>query len=130
MQDVSRTGESIISQVLERIKNSARVEVVYGEERRVGDRTIIPVAAVAYTFGAGGGGGTAAPSGNGQSEHGTSVGGGGGGGGVVRVVPVGVLEVTADETRLIPIIDWTRIISTGLTVLGTWMVFRAIFRRG
>jgi len=130
MQDVSRTGESIISQVLERIKSSARVEVVYGEERRVGDRTIIPVAAVAYTFGAGGGGGTAAPSGNGQSEHGTSVGGGGGGGGVVRVVPVGVLEVTADETRLIPIIDWTRIITTGLTVLGTWMVFRAIFRRG
>ena len=129
MQDVSRTGESIISQVLERIKSSARVEVVYGEERHVGDRTIIPVAAVAYTFGAGGGGGTAAPSGNGQSEHGTSVGGGGGGGGVVRVLPVGVLEVTADETRLIPIIDWTRIITTGLTVLGTWMVFRAIFRR-
>ncbi|MCH8920368.1 MAG: hypothetical protein IIA23_06620, partial [Chloroflexi bacterium] len=53
-------------------------------------------------------------------------GGGGGGGGGVRVHPVGVLEVTADETRLVPILDWTRIITTGLTFFGLWMIVRAL----
>jgi len=57
------------------------------------------------------------------------MGGGGGGGGAVRVQPVGVLEVDGDETRLVPILDWTRIITTGLTAFGVWMVFRTIFRR-
>ena len=56
-------------------------------------------------------------------------GGGGGGAGAVRVLPVGVLEVDGDETRLVPILDWTRIITTALTVFGVWMVFRTIFRR-
>jgi hypothetical protein len=39
------------------------------------------------------------------------------------IQPVGVLEVTDDETRLVPILDYTRIITTGLTALGVWMVF-------
>ena len=51
------------------------------------------------------------------------------GGGAVRVQPVGVLEVDGDETRRVPILDWTRIITTGLTAFGIWMVFRTIFRR-
>ena len=126
MQDTGMTGEGVISTILERIRATARVELVYGEERRVGDKTIIPIAAVAYTFGGGGGGGTA-PSHNGHDE--TAVGGGGGGGGAVRVQPVGVLEVSGDETRLVPILDWTRIATTALTVFGAWMVFRQIFRR-
>jgi hypothetical protein len=45
------------------------------------------------------------------------------------VQPVGVLEVTEDQTRLVPIIDWTRIITTGLTAFGVWMIVRTIFRR-
>jgi uncharacterized spore protein YtfJ len=130
MEDtVGWTGEGVVGTILDRIRSTARVELVYGEERKVGEKTIIPVAAVAYTFGGGGGGGTG-PSHNGSNGHTEdAVGGGGGGGGAVRVQPVGVLEVSDDETRLVPILDYTRIITTGLTVLGVWMVIRAIFRR-
>jgi uncharacterized spore protein YtfJ len=112
----------------ERIRNTARVVLLYGVVRRIGEKKIIPVAAVAYTFGGGGGGGTATPSTNGHGEE-TSIGGGGGGGGSVRVQPVGVLEITEDETHLVPVLDWSRIITTALTVFGIWMVFRTIFRR-
>lgn len=128
MQETLGGGEGVVGTILDRIRATARVELVYGEERRVGDKTIIPVAAVAYAFGGGSGGGVEAPSHNGHSETG-AVGGGGGGGGSVRVQPVGVLEVTEDETRLVPIVDWTRIITTGLTGLAAILVVRAIFRR-
>jgi uncharacterized spore protein YtfJ len=125
MQESTWTGQNTISEMLERIRATARVELVYGEERKVGDKTLIPIAAVAYTFGAGAGGGTTPATNGGEAP----VGGGGGGGGAVRVQPVGVLEVEDDETRLVPILDWTRIITTGFTVFGVWMVFRTIFRR-
>jgi uncharacterized spore protein YtfJ len=81
---------------------------------------------VAYVFGGGEGSGTG-PHHNGSGE--ISAGIGGGGGGMVRVFPVGVLEVTEYETRLVPIIDWTRIITTGLTAVGVYMALRTIFRR-
>ncbi len=122
MQEPALAGQRIVNELVERIKGSAKVEVVYGEPREIGDKTIIPVAAVAYGFGAGAGGGGAAPGGDGAIGSG----GGGGGGGGVRVHPVGVLEVTADETRLVPILDWTRIITTGLTFFGLWMIVRAL----
>jgi uncharacterized spore protein YtfJ len=125
-QETDWTGESMIGGILERIRATARVELVYGEERKVGEKTLIPVAAVAYSFGGGAGGGTASHNGHGEES---GVGGGGGGGGMVRVQPVGVLEVDGDETRLVPIVDWTRIITTALTAFGIWMVFRTIFRR-
>jgi uncharacterized spore protein YtfJ len=127
MQEGNWTGEVVVGTILERIRPTARVEVVYGEERKIGDKTIIPIAAVAYGFGGGAGGGTGSHGHNGHDEAG--VGGGGGGGGGVRVQPVGVLEITDDDTRLVPIIDWTRIATTALTVFGVWMVFRTIFRR-
>jgi uncharacterized spore protein YtfJ len=130
MQESTWTGQNTLSEMLERIRATARVELVYGEERKVGDKTLIPIAAVAYSFGAGAGGSTAL-SGNGREGGEVPMGGGGGGGGAgtVRVHPVGVLEVDGDETRLVPILDWTRIITTGLTAFGVWMVFRTIFRR-
>ncbi|MDO8616638.1 MAG: spore germination protein GerW family protein [Dehalococcoidia bacterium] len=128
MQDIAHPGEGLLGQVMDRIKQSARVELVYGESREIGEKTIIPIAAVAYMFGAGSGSGVGPHSGNGASEE-TAVGAGGGGGGAVRVQPVGVLEVSGDDTRLVPVIDWTRIITTGLTVFGAWMILRTIFRR-
>jgi uncharacterized spore protein YtfJ len=123
MQEPVATGERIVSELLDRVKGSAKVEVVFGEPREIGDKTIIPVAAVAYGFG--GGGGTQAlenPGGDGASRSGVGSGGGGG----VRVQPVGVLEVTAEETRIVPVFDWTRIITTAITFLGLAMVIRAL----
>lgn len=125
MQDMEFSGEGIVSQILDRVKNTVRVDLVYGESRELHGKTIIPVAAVAYAFGGGAGVGVN-PSGNGASEQ---VGRGSGGAGAVRVQPVGVLEVTDDETRLVPVLDWTRIITTSLTVFGVWMVLRTVFRR-
>ncbi len=125
MQDMEFSGEGIVSQILDRVKNTVRVDIVYGESRELHGKTIIPVAAVAYAFGGGAGVGVN-PSGNGATEK---VGRGSGGGGAVRVQPVGVLEVTDDETRLVPVLDWTRIITTSLTVFGVWMALRTIFRR-
>ncbi len=125
MQEMGHSGDGIVTQILDRVKNAARVELVYGESREVRGRTIIPVALVAYMFGGGAGSGVSRP-GNGASED---VGGGSGGGGSVRVQPVGVLEITEDETRLVPIIDWTRIITTGITFLGLWMLLRTLTRR-
>lgn len=118
---------TVVNQILDRVKNAARVElVVYGESREAHGKTLIPVALVAYMFGGGEGSGTG-PHHNGSGEVHAGI--GGGGGGVVRVMPVGVLEVTEYETRLVPIIDWTRIITTGLAALGIWMALRTIFRR-
>ncbi len=128
MQESTWTGQNTLTEMLERIRATARIELVYGKERKIGDKTLIPIAAVAFTFGAGAGGGTA-PVIDDDGVGEAPVGGGGGGGGSVRVLPVGVLEVDADETRMVPILDWTRIITTGLTVFGIWMVFRTIFRR-
>ena len=122
MQEPALAGERIVSDLVERIKSSARVEVVYGEPKEIGEKTIIPVAVVAYGFAAGAGGGAGGPGGNGASASG----GGGGGGAAVRVQPVGVLEVTAEDTRLVPVFDWTRIITTGITFLGLWLVVRAL----
>jgi len=119
-------GTTVVNQILDRVKNAARVELVYGESREVHGKTLIPVALVAYMFGGGEGSGTG-PHHNGSGE--THVGIGGGGGGMVRVLPVGVLEVTEYETRLVPIIDWTRIITTGLTAFGVWMALRTIFKK-
>ena len=123
MQEPALAGERIVNELVERIRGSAKVEVVFGEPREIGEKTIVPVAAVAYGFGAGAGAGTGGrPGDDGASGSGSGSGGGGG----VRVQPIGVLEVTADETRLVSVLDWTRIITTGLTFFGLWMIVRAL----
>jgi len=116
---------SIPNQILDRLKQSARVELAYGESRKVGDKTIIPVALVSYLFGGGSGSGVG-PGHNGQSE-GVGIGGGGGGG--VRVQPVAIVEVTEDQTRLLPIIDWTRLATAGITAVAAVLIVRQLFRR-
>ncbi len=123
MQEPALAGERIVNELVERIRGSAKVEVVFGEPREIGEKTIVPVAAVAYGFGAGAGAGTGGRPGD---DGATGSGSGSGGGGGVRVQPIGVLEVTADETRLVPVLDWTRIITTGLTFFGIWMIVRAL----
>ncbi len=121
MQEPALAGERIVSELMDRIKGSARVEVVYGEPQTIGEKTIIPVAVVAYGFGAGAGAGS-----GGAGDSAKAGGGGGGGGGGVRVQPVGVLEVSAEQTRLVPVLDWTRIITRAITFVGLWLVVRAL----
>jgi uncharacterized spore protein YtfJ len=84
--DVSELFQSI-SQPLQ---TSATVKAVFGEAITAQGKTIIPVARVAFGFG--GGSGQGRPEGEGR-----------GGGGGVAAMPLGVYEVTAEETRFVPL---------------------------
>ena len=108
--------EELVTTISEKLKASADVKVVYGEPQVIEGKTIIPVAVAAYGFGAGSGGG---PQGQ-----------GGGGGGGMRVKPVGVVEITAERTRFIPIIDVNRLATLGVVALALLLFwFRGPFRR-
>jgi uncharacterized spore protein YtfJ len=111
--------ERTIERVLDRVLTAADVRRVYGEPIRQGDRTIVPVAQVQTRFGFGGG------SGKGPDEK--SGGEGGGGGGSIAVRPLGYLEITAAETKFVPIVDTTRIAVIGTMFAG--LVALSIVRR-
>jgi uncharacterized spore protein YtfJ len=66
----------------------ATVKAVFGEPIHAEGKTVVPVAKIAYGFGAGS-----------QKD-------GGGGGGGVRAFPAGALEITATGTRFVPFNDF------------------------
>lgn len=90
-----------IAEVFER---NLSIRHVYAEPVHHGDTTVIPVAKVAYGFGAGGGRRPAPRSAQGTSSSaeagGTEAQGGGGGGGA-RLTPIGALEVGPRGTRFV-----------------------------
>jgi uncharacterized spore protein YtfJ len=90
----------ILRNIGETFQSTASVKNVFGEPVSAGERTIIPVARIAYGFGGGGGGLADNP--------------GGGGGGRVSAVPAGVIEVSPQGTRFIPIPDWRKAAAFGL----------------
>lgn len=106
-------------QTITELQETPAVRHVFGEPTVVGERTIIPIAAVSYGFGFGYGGG---PERTDESGKPVKKGGGGGGGGQTRARPVAILEVTPEGTRLEPIIDVVRISLAGIA-LGAWTVF-------
>jgi uncharacterized spore protein YtfJ len=111
--------EELVANISERLKASADVKVVYGEPQVIEGKTIIPVAVASYGFGAGAGSGTD-PQGEGSA----------GGGGGMRVKPVGVVEITAERTRFIPIVDVNRLATLGLIALVVVLFWaRRTFRR-
>ena len=82
-----------------------------GEPIAAQGKTIIPVAHISYGYGAGAGtGGMGETSARGE---------GGGGGGGVHAVPVGVVEVSDQQTRFVPISDRKKL--TGALLLGVGM---------
>jgi uncharacterized spore protein YtfJ len=78
--------------------SNAGVRAVYGDPITVDSRTVIPVARVAYGFGGGN-----------DADSGET----GGGGGVVAT-PVGTLELTASETRFVPLRPSRRLLAAGV----------------
>jgi uncharacterized spore protein YtfJ len=93
----------------DRLHSSSSVKTVYGEPLETQGKTIIPVAKVAYGFGGGYG-----ESKDDKKEGHNSEGGGVGGG--LAVKPVGVIEVTKEETRFIPLSGKKKL--AGMLVLG------------
>jgi uncharacterized spore protein YtfJ len=97
----------------------AGAKLVYGDPIATHGKTILPVAQIRYGFG-GGGGAHQDPA---NAEAGRQ---GGGGGGGLMARPVGVIEVTAEETHFIPIHSKRKLAAAfvlGLT-LGYWLSSR------
>jgi uncharacterized spore protein YtfJ len=94
--------KDMIESAVEHLRAGASVKTVYGEPVVVDGKTIIPVAKVAYGFGGGaakaapegGAGETRQPGGEGET--------GGGAGGGAAAKPVGVVEISATETKFVP----------------------------
>ncbi|HLN04604.1 MAG TPA: spore germination protein GerW family protein [Bryobacteraceae bacterium] len=95
-----------LESMFEPLTRSASVTAVYGEAISANDKTIIPVARIAYGFGGG----------RGRKHHeGDSPEGEGAGGGVYAV-PIGVVEVTDAGTRFIALNDKRKL--AGVLMLG------------
>ena len=84
----------MLEKISDSLVTSANVKAVYGEPIQTAGRTVVPIAKVAYGFGAG----------SGQGKHGAEDAGEGGGGGV-RAFPAGALEITEKGTRFIRYFD-------------------------
>ncbi|HVI07684.1 MAG TPA: spore germination protein GerW family protein [Candidatus Binatia bacterium] len=115
-------GESTMSSLalLQSLKESivaANVKAVYGEPIAAQGKTVIPVAKIVYGYGAGAGTG-------GVGDSGARGEGGGGGGGAVAL-PVGVVEISDQQTRFVPIHDRKKLagavaVGIGIGMLLNW----------
>jgi uncharacterized spore protein YtfJ len=88
---------TLLQSLHENLGSRAQVKSVFGDPITAEGKTIIPVAKIAYGFGAG--------SGTGGVGESSARGEGGGGGGGVRVIPIGVIEVSNQPSRFVPIGD-------------------------
>jgi uncharacterized spore protein YtfJ len=105
---------ALLQSLKESILSQANVKAIYGEAIAAHGKTVIPVARIMYAYGAGAGtGGVGTSSARGE---------GGGGGGGVRAIPVGVIEVSDQETRFLPITDRKRLAGAALAGIGLGML--------
>lgn len=119
--------ENFIESIGKDLGISASVNNVYGEPIHSGDKTIIPVARIAYGFGGGYGQGLKGKKPVTSSDvffgEQPSKGEGAGGGGGIYAKPKGVYEISPQSTRFIPA-NGTRILLTGIAV---GFLIKAIF---
>ena len=87
--------------IAELFERSLNIRHVYGDPVSRGDTTVIPVAKVAFGFGAGFGRRPVAGRGGAMGASDASADQGAGGGGGARITPVGALEVGPRGTRFI-----------------------------
>jgi len=97
---------NLLQTIHDSLGTRAQVKSVFGDPISAEGKTIVPVAKVLYGFGGG--------SGTGGVGESSARGEGGGGGGGVRVVPVGVIEVSQQPTRFVPITDRKKLVGAVL----------------
>jgi len=117
-----------IAEVFER---NLSVRHVYAEPVHHGDTTVIPVAKVAYGFGAGSGRRPAPRSGEMASSTAEDAGAeaeGGGGGGGARLTPIGALEVGPHGTRFIRYNELPRLAGAFALGLGVGVLLASRLR--
>jgi uncharacterized spore protein YtfJ len=104
---------ALLQSLKESILSQASVKAIYGEPIAAHGKTVMPVARIMYGYGAGAGtGGMGDTSARGE---------GGGGGGGVRAIPVGVIEISDQPTRFVPITDRKRLAGAVLAGIGLGM---------
>jgi Uncharacterized conserved protein len=108
------SAQALLQSLKESILSQASVKAIYGEPISAHGKTVIPVAKLIYGLGAGAGtGGVGDSSARGE---------GGGGGGGVRAIPVGVIEISEQQTRFVPITDRKRFAGAVLAGIGLGML--------
>ena len=116
--------------IAELLERTLSIKHVYGAPVQHGDTTVIPVAQVAYGFGAGGGRGPRGAPATGPSEvsssHNTRPEAQGAGGGCgVRMTPVGALEIGPRGTRFVQFRPLGPLAgAAALGVLAGWLLAR------
>ncbi|WP_440990860.1 GerW family sporulation protein [Haloarchaeobius baliensis] len=126
-----RSAGGIITGLLDRVTESAAVDAVYGEPVEAHGRTVIPVAKVAYGFGAGSGTGSAVHPAEEGADDDAGEGSGSGGGGGVSASPVGVVEVTDEGTRFVRFDDRRKLaVGAGLGLALGYLLGRRRRRDG
>jgi uncharacterized spore protein YtfJ len=102
--------QALLQSLKESVLSQASVKAIYGEPISAHGKTVIPVAKLIYGYGAGAGtGGVGDSSARGE---------GGGGGGGVRAVPVGVIEISDQQTCFVPITDRKKLAGAILAGIG------------
>jgi uncharacterized spore protein YtfJ len=114
--------------VVESLRKRGTVDTVFGDPVVTGEKTVIPVARVAYGFGGGYGSGT-----DSAGDEGVAAAGGGtdhtrdpaeregegvGVGGGIQVTPVGVVEITAESTRFVGVGDRRRALVVAMSAFA------------
>ena len=86
---------ALLQSLKDSIVGQAGVKTIFGDPISAQGKTVIPVSKLVYGYGGG--------AGTGGVGNSSAQGEGGGGGAAVRAIPVGVIEVTDQQTRFIPI---------------------------
>jgi uncharacterized spore protein YtfJ len=107
-------AQTVIDMVTRRVKETANVNVVFGDPIESQGATLIPVACV--TVSGGGGGGMGRP--KGATDDSAEKDKGMGMGLHVTTAPVGFIEVRDGEARMVDIVDKNKLAVGGLIVGG------------
>jgi uncharacterized spore protein YtfJ len=109
---------ALLQSLKESILSQANVKAVYGEPIAAQGKTIIPVAKIIYGYGAGAGTGGVGDS-NARGECGCGSGG-------VLAIPAGVMEISDQQTRFVPITDRKKLAGAVLAGIsfGMWLGWR------
>jgi uncharacterized spore protein YtfJ len=109
---------AVLQSLKESVLSQASVKAIYGEPISAHGKTVIPVAKIMYGYGAlAGTGGVGDSSARGE---------GGGGGGGVRAIPVGVIQISDQQTCFVPITNRKKLAGAVLAGvgLGMWLGWR------
>jgi uncharacterized spore protein YtfJ len=102
--------------IIDRLQGGANIKTVYGDPIVAEGKTIIPVAKVAYCFGAGIAPGLSSLKEEEQRAEQVERTGMGGG---LRARPLGVVEITKEETKFIPIDERGKL--AGMLLIGFFL---------